>query len=300
MGLLSKAVSRENPKPGKTGRGLLRRAAAGGTGELDEMGKVLRNRILRLSRTKTSPTTALSLLKAYGSFRAGFCLGLKNDAYVNYASIGLGIEKISIPQDGLNLRAGLSRLNFPEQFSIKPAGPDTGFWSFPLDDAKPSRAILLLEEDPRAPIDPRPLERLLHDCREILIPPGESKPPEPAGADLGAREGDAEETARDPLEAALVSYHRNKGAFRGLILEPPASPPGEEDPNGFTREVSGRIASFGAAVALSSGRCLILFPHSLDQELMAHRLSKDLKAVPVFNFEAADPQDALRLVQPYR
>jgi hypothetical protein len=262
--------------------GLLSKAVLRGIHEPDEMGKALRDRILRLSRKKTSPYTALSLLKAYGSFQIGICFFPRGEIYYNYASVGLGVEKITLPRKVIPEGEGFFQVAFPES-PFKSAGPGTAFWAFFLDKAK-SR-LLLLGGDPGA-FNPKSLEPIVRDVREILIPPESGAVP----AVTGGKEPD--------IKAVLAKYHRSNPSFQGIILEPPGNS-GEDEKNSFAGDIAERVSSFGIVVPLPSRRNLILCPQSLDRELAAHRLSKDTRAVCALTFEADTPSGAFDLIQPY-
>ncbi|MDR1507989.1 MAG: hypothetical protein LBI67_12905 [Treponema sp.] len=124
MGLLHKAVSNDHPlhPEGQNSEA---------SPYLGEMGTVLRDRLLALSGTP--PETAISLLKAYGSFRAGACLSLDNGTYRSYAAVGIG-NTIELSPDLLRKVPGK---NFyaadynPPKRSL-PGG--TKFWAFSLDE----------------------------------------------------------------------------------------------------------------------------------------------------------------------
>jgi hypothetical protein len=59
------------------------------------------------------------------------------------------------------------------------------------------------------------------------------------------------------------------------------------------------VSSFAVLLALSSRRSLILFPQSMDHELVTHRLVKSLKVRALGTFKADTPEGALELIQPY-
>jgi hypothetical protein len=300
MGLLSKAVANDTHNQEKKGPGLLSKALVKAEyGSADEMGRALRDRLLRLSQNKSSPFTVLSLLKAYASFQAGLCLALKNGAYHDYASVGMGIAKTAIPQNRLNGEGSFFKAGSAEELSLPSLRADLLFWAFPLDDRVPPGRLLLLggdpppsvkrEDSPPDPVlfDPESLAGLVHDIRAILVPPREEEPPEPVI--LNAEPDDGPPESASEIKAALAEYHRKNPRFQGVILEP------LED----IRRASAMTASFGAVIPLPSGRGLALFPSSLDRELAAHRLSKDLPAASVFSFEADDPAGAFELIRPY-
>jgi hypothetical protein len=269
MGLLSKAVLREIREP-------------------DEMGKALRDRILRLSRKKTSPYTALSLLKAYSSFQIGICFFLEARGYCGYASVGLGIEKISLPREAIpEEKTGFFQVDFPE-LPFKSISPGAVFWAFFLDRAKFPGYLLLLGGDAGS-FDPKPLEPIIREVREILIPP-EEKPASPGTVPAGPGE--------PGVKTVLVKYHKGNPQFQGIILEVPGES-GEEEKKNFLKDIAGRVSSFGIVLPLPSHRYLILCPQSLDRELAAHRLSKDTHALRVLTFETDTPDGAFGLIQPY-
>jgi hypothetical protein len=59
------------------------------------------------------------------------------------------------------------------------------------------------------------------------------------------------------------------------------------------------VSSFGSAFFLPPGNCLVLFPETIDRELLAHRLSKGLAAQVLYHFQADDPGIALQRLIPY-
>jgi len=104
---------------------------------LDEMGKALSERIKRLPHNSSTPYTALSLLKAYGAFQSGVCLTLKDGVYTSYTSVGLGVDKISIPR-GKIWSEEKSQLRYykhdaGESLGIHASHEKPGYWIFPLD-----------------------------------------------------------------------------------------------------------------------------------------------------------------------
>ncbi|MDR2020452.1 MAG: hypothetical protein LBQ14_06785 [Treponema sp.] len=143
----------------------------------DVMGQALKDRILRLARTKSSPYTALSILKAYASFQAGLCVSLKEGVYHDYASVGLGITKSAIPQKALEHgEKGLFKAGSAADLSLNSPKGDLIFWAFPLDKREPCGAMLLLGGD--GSFDPAVLEPIVYDVREVFSLPGKSETPE--------------------------------------------------------------------------------------------------------------------------
>jgi hypothetical protein len=283
MGLLSKAAFRE-PEEKPAGSGLLQKALAKETAP-DAMGQALRDRILRLARTKSSPYTALSLLKAYAAFQAGLCVSLKEGVYRDYASVGLGIVKAAIPHKVLPGGKGFFKAGSAADLSLGSLKGDLIFWGFPLDRAKPCGTMLLLGGDDS--FNPASLESIVYDVREQLSleETGEKTKAEPEPDYSGAGENIKEE---------LIKFHGQNAQFQGIILDPPADPVGD-----FSAGIAESIASFGAALPLPSRRCLALFPKGIDRDLAAHRLAKELRTACVFSFEADTPDSAFELTQPY-
>jgi hypothetical protein len=272
MGLLSKAVIKASP-------------------ELDEMGKVLRDRIRRLPGSKTSPDTVLSLLKAYGPFRTGICFFRAGDVYESYASSGAGTEKIKIPGktiDGPAGKEGFYRLDYPESFSGLSI-PRGNIWVFPLDAETPRKHILLIVED--ASFHPEAMAALLSEIRGSLIPraPGSAPPPAEAKDPAGR--------IQENLAEEIRQYHTGHPLFQGILLGPPGERGG--NPADFAGRVSRMVSSFGVAFPLPPGNCLVLFPETMDRELLAHRLSKSLKTQALHHFRADDPGAAAAQLGPY-
>ncbi|MDR2186210.1 MAG: hypothetical protein LBO80_11195 [Treponema sp.] len=262
----------------------------------DAMGQALRDRILRLGRTKSSPYTALSLLKAYASFQAGLCVSLKEGAYRDYASVGLGIAKSAIPQNVLGYgKKSFFKAGSAADLSLNSPKGDLAFWAFPLDRDDPCRTMLLLGGDNS--FDPASLEPIVRDVRAALSPPGENIAAEPETEPEAEAEPETKpepSAAGEGIKEELIKFHTRNPQFQGIILDPPADQAGD-----FRAEIAGSIVSFGTALSLPARRCLVLLPQNIDQELTAHRLTKDFRAACVFGFEADTPGRALELIQPY-
>jgi hypothetical protein len=267
--------------------GLLSKVLSKGNGLLDEMGKAMRDRLRGLSQKKASPYTALSLLKAYGSFQIGICLTLKKNSYESYTSVGMGIEKISIPQSALERgEKGFYTIDVPEP-SLKSIGAHLKFWVFPLDSETPCRRLLLLAAEEAAPFNPRAIADIVSDTGKVFIPEEEK---------TGGQKARPEKT--EALFDKLTRYHKSYPSFQGIVLEAPDLI-GEDEENSFSRQVSAMVSSFAAVIAFPSRRSLILFPKSMDRELLMHRLTNSLKTGALFTFEADNPDRALELIQPY-
>lgn len=173
MGLLSKAGVNENEPPVKNPEK-----------GLDEMGKALRDRLLSLSETK--PETAISLLKAYGSFKAGVCLSLDGDLYRSYAAVGTG-NSVELSPDllrkipngnrySVDYRPGVSGgIRDSAENRSFPSG--TKFWAFSLDenDEEPPFRILLVEEDKNYFFPGEAVESLVQAAKSAFVPSTETR-----------------------------------------------------------------------------------------------------------------------------
>jgi hypothetical protein len=89
-------------------------------------------------------------------------------------------------------------------------------------------------------------------------------------------------------EQKIREYHKNHPAFQGMVLKFPRND-----------TISRAVSAFGAVLSLSPENSLVLIPGDVDRELLAHRLSKTLKAQVLYQFQADDPGQALSLLAPY-
>jgi hypothetical protein len=269
--------------------GLLRKALSKEKGLLDEMGKAMRDRLRGLSHKKASPYTALSLLKAYCSFQIGICLILKKNIYESYTSVGLGVEKIAIPRTALaGAEKGFYKIDSPELLSVKSIDARMTLWLFPLDNQTPCRRALLLAEGGGPLFNPQAIAGIISDVKDVFIPEDER---------TGTQETEAPEKTAS-LFKALSQYHQSYPSFQGILLEPPDTM-GEDEKDDFPRQISAMVSSFAVVVEFPPRRSLILFPTSMDRELLMHRLTKSLKTGALFAFEADNPDTALEMLRPY-
>jgi hypothetical protein len=274
--------------------GLLTKAAGKTVPELDEMGKALLDQIRRLPPRKTTPYTALSLLKAYGSFQIGLCLSLRKENYTSYAAIGLGTERINIPCENLYVpeTAGqpFIKLSGALDLGKKLAGDDLCYWVFPLDAESPWGALILLGDNHNPFFNPQSLRQIIQGALEIFNPQIDKiltrKAQNPASQYLA--------NISDPAEAAIAQYNKINSQFNGILLDLPADT--AED---FNKAVYNMVTLLGIAVVLPSGRNLILLPGTLDKELVAHRLSKSLNVKALMVFTAESSGEALNFIRSY-
>jgi hypothetical protein len=79
--------------------------------------------------------------------------------------------------------------------------------------------------------------------------------------------------------------------IQGIVLELPG---GINFP-----QVNRIVSALGTATALPSRRCLVLFPNTVDRELLAHRLSKSLKTKILAAFMADNVLAVPDIIRPY-
>jgi hypothetical protein len=100
---------------------------------------------------------------------------------------------------------------------------------------------------------------------------------------------------RGQINEVLVHYQRDHVVFNGIIFEAPQN----RGPSGYIDPVSAITASFAVTLSLPMFRCLMLFPSSVDKELVAHRISKTLKREALCIFESKSTGRALEYLRPY-
>ena len=296
MGLLSKAGSHVLKKTALSGHSLAAGQCSLPGEPLDEMGKALRERLGRLPQKKTTPHTALSLLKAYGAFQLGICLSLKGSHYSSYVSVGFGIEKISIPQEALwsEAKAHDKYFKLDPQISIKTTSlrKKLIYWGFPLDASihsakEPWETIMILGSFESSGFNPGPISAILDDVADKLLFPVTSTA---KGAEVSSPEQINPKGApgHSLLEEAITQFHYIHFDFNCIVLDNPA---GEKI--NFCEKVSSMLDTMGTTIPLTSDRPLILFPIAMDRELIAHRLSKTLNTKILLSFAASSPESAL-------
>jgi hypothetical protein len=186
--------------------GLLSKAAADSfSAGLDEMGKAFCSRLLSLVPDGSRAETAISLLKAYGSFQAGSCLFLRGEIYNAYASTGMGNSVVLFSRDGL--RAVPGKKYYSVNYTPEKPGASLRFWAFPLPsplgEAFP-RAILMVGEDQNS-FNAENIEAVLEKTGEVFLP--QEKAPQEGAPQGGApQEGDDSSKAAEQgtIEAAKI------------------------------------------------------------------------------------------------
>jgi hypothetical protein len=293
--------------------------------ELDDAGKALRDRLIRLGAKKSSAYTALSLLKGYSSFKIGACLDLNDGVYKSYAIVGLGITRLSLSLAGL-LHEDQAFLKIPdsELTDLKFAGAGMNVWIFALDDSDPCKCLLLAAEEDGSAFNPETIALILAETNEVFFPsaaaietapesfdlelPGEAaaetetevrEAPDPEVLEPELAAELPEETAASPEEtrSKIAEYQRSNTVVQGILLDIP----GRERKAGlsFARQVALAVGALGLSFVIPSGRILVLLPPRFDRELFAHRLSTSFATEVLACFEADDPDKALELIQLY-
>jgi hypothetical protein len=278
--------------------GLLTKAADKSTPELDEMGKALRDRIRRLPPKKTAPYTALSLMKAYGSFQVGLCLSLRKGVYTSYASVGLGIEKISISREKLyspqNAALKYFKLEKSETLGVNYLDSGISVWVFPLDKETPWNSVLLLGTDDTPLFNPETIAVILEGIQDIINPQIDR---------IIQRDSKTSSLKKNLSEteitgAVIKQYHKTNPAFSGVLLNVPEAI-SEENKKEFSQKLSHMVSLIGITASLRSDNTLILIPRHEDRDLIAHRLKNSLKTNILAAFDADSPEEALETLQPF-
>jgi hypothetical protein len=304
---------------------LFKRVLPGGTNrELDEAGRALRDRLIRLGSKKSSAYTALSLLKGYSSFKIGACLDLHKDgAYKSYAIVGLGITKLSVSLTGLLQEdQAFFKIPNPDSLDLKFVSPDMNLWIFALDDFDPCKCVLLAADENSPAFNPEAIGLIISETNEVFFPSTASTDQAPEGFDLElpgetevreSPEPDFESELAEPAVSAefpeetmesveetiakITDYQRSNAVFQGILLEIPGH--GKASGYSFVKQVAIMVGALGTAFALPSRRVLILLPPRFDRELIAHRLSTSFATEILTCFEIDSPDKALELIQPY-
>jgi hypothetical protein len=285
MGLLSKA----DPSS---------RAAANGSNapELDEMGKALRDRIRRLPPKKSSPSTALSLMKAYASFQAGICLSLSRGVYYSYAAVGLGMEKVSVKKEMIYSPQAASKNCFKLEGGFSSLGiPFRDVWVFPLDKASPWNSVLILFSDGSPLFNSGIVILILEGIQDIINPQIDRVIQRESSSEKAAKNGET------PINGFLAQFHRLNPSFSGIVLGPPQSlnSPGIKPEGDFCKKLSRMVSLFGAVFSSPAGKSIVLIPANLDRDLIAHQLKASLKTEIETAFNANSREEALKKLGPY-
>ena len=306
MGLLARASS--NPVP--TEENVPAETPLHETGlPLEEMGTALSERIRRLSSNSSTPYTALSLLKAYGAFQSGMCLFQKDGVYCSYTSVGMGVDKISIPQIKIwsEDKAQLPYFKLDSELNLGTSADHEhlAYWIFPLVPAKgnppePWEEVMILSAAENSEsFNPKSISAIISDVADKFLIREKQALSESAvtindDAAQSSYKSGAEDT--DTLKEKIADYHNIHPVLNCILLEIPESA-NEEEKADFCKKVSNMLSMTGTVLSLSGGLPLILLPDQIDRDLIAHRLSKSLKTKSLMSFEADSPENVYRKIQ---
>ncbi|MDR2608287.1 MAG: hypothetical protein LBC57_07830 [Treponema sp.] len=256
------------------------------------MGEALKNRILRLPRSNSTVDTALNLLKAYGPFQAGFCFTLSAGEYVCYASSGAGKGKLHFPLERIPENTGDYRRLEDNLNGTVPAGCRA--WFFPLDRKNPCQNLFLCVEE--GGLNPESLMLLLRELGEVLSPRQKASPGKKGGLlerGMTKRSMISTEEKSGGLETVIRRSMEGENGVGGIILKD------NKGKKNFPSAVSRAVSSLGNMFLLPDSTCLVLVPVNIDQELLAHRLSKSLDAKTVLRFEADSAGKVLEILKSF-
>jgi hypothetical protein len=209
------------------------------------------------------------------------------------------VEKVSIPQEKLyspeKAKKDYFQFSDKEKREINILDLRLDLWGIPLDKEKPWNAILILGCTDSSSFNPQGLSAILQDIKNSIYPNAyqkETQKTEPA------IENEPLQKTKDGFEEILEQYHSSNSSIGGMIIEIPEDLRKLEDKEGI-KKISSMVSHFAMAEELSSGRCLVLFPESLDRELIAHRLKNNLGTDIPLIFSTGSPAETLQKIRPY-
>ena len=98
------------------------------------------------------------------------------------------------------------------------------------------------------------------------------------------------------LEKFLEQYNEINSSLRGMIINFPENLKNKDRMD----LLSAMVSHFALVKELPSDRCLILFPGSYDQDLIAHRIKNNLKTEIPLIFSAGNTAEAIQKIKPYQ
>jgi hypothetical protein len=101
------------------------------------------------------------------------------------------------------------------------------------------------------------------------------------------------------LKNEIIKYCNTYTSVHGLVISYPPKYDAEKEGESFNQQLNRIITALGTAVSLPSRHSLLLFSNTIDQELLAHRLSKSLEAeIPVV-FQSDNAASVVEYIRPY-
>jgi hypothetical protein len=101
------------------------------------------------------------------------------------------------------------------------------------------------------------------------------------------------------LESEIARYCNTFTSVHGIVLSCPKNYDENKEGESFIRLLNRILAALGTAVPLSSGYSLVLFPNTIDRELLAHRLSRSLETETPVVFQSDNVASVVEYIRPY-
>ncbi|MDR1803354.1 MAG: hypothetical protein LBQ94_07070 [Treponema sp.] len=95
------------------------------------------------------------------------------------------------------------------------------------------------------------------------------------------------------LKNKITEYQKVYQVFGCILLENHAHEKGKVD---FCEKLTKATGNMGTTSPINHSHALVLLPSEMDRELIAHRLSKSLKAETVLSFRAISPEDVINRI----
>jgi hypothetical protein len=97
------------------------------------------------------------------------------------------------------------------------------------------------------------------------------------------------------IKARICRYGQEHDRIGGIVFGDPEA----AGPAGLGEQISLMASPFALTIGLPLGRCLTLFPPSMDGGLVAHRISRSLNTEALCVFDAKDPEGVFQALKPY-
>jgi hypothetical protein len=242
---------------------------------LDEMGEALVDRLIRLPKTQTLSDTALNMLKTYVSFKAGACLVKEHDECVSYSIFGFGKDKIHISSEIISQHKKVFyKIHETDINEFHNSGnKSASFWVFHLSNETLPKAILVLSNEEK--FSYKTINLILEKAASVFLP------------------SEKKYSALNEAENIITKYYESSGPFNCCVF------------NIITNEkthdhIFQSIKNFGELLPLRGNTFMLLFPFSIDHELLLHHLDKRFHLNIIEQFSTDMPQKAFMCIQKYK
>jgi hypothetical protein len=101
------------------------------------------------------------------------------------------------------------------------------------------------------------------------------------------------------LKNEIIKYCNTYTSVHGIVLSYPKDYNEKKEGETFNQQVNRIITVLGTAVPLSARYSLVLFSNTIDRELLAHRLSRSLKAETPVIFQSDNAASVVEYIRPY-